>query len=194
MADYDDDPAHPDRAPMSSDPETLGRRVKELEAELATAREESRQNHDRWLRERADLENVRKRAIRERQDVARYGCEQLLRDLLPVLDDLDRAVAAAQGGGNGQPLVEGVELVRKAFMDALQRHGVERVASDGERFDPARHEAVGFVESDTHDAQQVVEEHRAGYRLHDRLLRPAMVTVSKGKRGRSNLANEEGGD
>ncbi len=81
----------------------------------------------------------------------------------------------------------------KAFVDVLERHGVERVAATGSRFDPNWHEAVAYVESDTHEPQQVMEEHQAGYRLNDRLLRPAMVTVSKGKGGPSNLANEEGG-
>jgi molecular chaperone GrpE len=187
-----DDPKQPGaQTPADSDPSD---RVAALESELAGAREEARQNHDRWVRERADMDNLRKRAARERQDAARFGTEQLLRDLLPVIDDLDRAIAAAQNGSDGQPLVEGVELVRKAFIDALQRHGVERLSAEGERFDPARHEAVAFIESDTHEPHQVVEEHRAGYRLHDRLLRPAMVTVSKGRAGASNLANGEGGD
>jgi molecular chaperone GrpE len=190
MADHDD-PMQPG-APGDSHPPVS--RVGELETELAAAREEARANHDRWVRERADLDNLRKRGARERQDAARFGSEALLRDLLPIIDDLDRAIAAARDGSKGKPLIEGVELVRKAFIDALQRHGVERLTAEGERFDPARHEAVAFIESDTHDPHHVVEEHRAGYRLHDRLLRPAMVTVSKGKAGPSNLANGEGGD
>ena len=189
MADHDD-PRSFD-APVPSDPEDLGRRVADLEAELAAAKDEARQAHDRWLRERADLENHKKRAARERQDAVRYGTESLLRDLLPVIDDLDRALDAASGGGNGKSLAEGVELVRKAFVDALQRNGVERVAAAGERFDPAQHEAVAYVES-PHEPQRVIEEHRAGYRLNDRLLRPAMVTVSKGP-GPKKLANDEGG-
>jgi molecular chaperone GrpE len=177
----------------AADPDVLGQRVAELEAELEAAREEVRQAHDRWVRERADLDNQKKRATRERQDAVRFGNEALVRDLLPVVDNLERAIAAAGGGGNGKPLVDGVELVLKAFLDALQRHGVERVAATGERFDPARHEAVAYVESSTHDAQHVVEEHQPGYRLNDRLLRPAMVTVSKGRPGTPTLANEEGG-
>ena len=179
--------------PEPADPDVLGQRVAELEAELAAAREEARQAHDRWVRERADLDNQKKRTARERQDAVRYGNETLVRDLLPVIDNLERAIAAAGGGGNGKPLVEGVELVLKAFLDALQRHGVERVTAAGERFDPARHEAVAYVESAAHDAQQVIEEHQSGYRLNDRLLRPAMVTVSKGRPGTPNLANGEGG-
>jgi molecular chaperone GrpE len=191
MADHDD-PGRFD-APPPADPDTLARRVADLEAELTAAREEARAAQDRWLRERADMENLKKRTAKERQEAVRFGNESLLRDLLPIIDNLERAIGAASGGGNGKPLVEGVDLVRKAFLDTLQRHGVERVAAAGSQFDPAVHEAVAYVESPSHDAHQVIEEHQAGYRLNDRLLRPAMVTVSKGRPGPKNLANDEGG-
>ena len=191
MAEHDD-PGRFD-APPPADPDALARRVAELEAGLAAARDDARSGQDRWMRERADLENFKKRSARERQDAVRFGNESLLRDLLPVVDNLERAVGAASGGGNGKSLAEGVELVLKAFMDALQRNGVERVPAKGAPFDPAVHEAVAYVESPSHPAQQVIEEHQAGYRLNDRLLRPAMVTVSKGRPGPKNLANDEGG-
>jgi molecular chaperone GrpE len=181
MADHDD-PGRFD-APAPADPDALARRVAELEVELAAARDEARAAQDRWMRERADLENLKRRSAKERQDAIRFGNESLLRDMLPVVDNLERALGAAGGGGNGKSLVEGVELVLKAFKDTLQRNGVERVQSKGAPFDPAVHEAVAYVESPTHDAQQVIEEHQAGYRLNDRLLRPAMVTVSKGRSG-----------
>jgi molecular chaperone GrpE len=159
-----------------------------LEAALAAAQEEARQNHERWVRERADLENLRKRAARERAEAVRYGNEALIRDLLPVVDNLERAVAHAQGGGNGQPLVEGVALVLKALRDVLERHGVTRVEARGARFDPAHHHAVAHVESAEHEPQAVVEEHQAGYRLNDRLLRPALVSVAKPPAGDDELA------
>ena len=174
--------------------DALGRRVADLEAELAAAKEEARQNHDRWVRERADLENLRKRNARERQDAIRFGSEAIVRDLLPVVDNLERAVQAGESGGDGRSLVEGVRLVLKTLLDALQRHGVERLSAKGEPFDPTRHEAVAVVESETAAPNQVVEEHQAGYRLHDRLLRPAMVSVAKARRGSGNLANGEGCD
>lgn len=185
----------PSENPAPADLDAIGRRVAELEDELAAAREEARQNHDRWVRERADLENQRKRAARERLEATRYGNEMLIRDLLPVVDNLERAVQAAEEGGNRKPLVEGVLLVLKAFHDILERHGVERVAAHGTPFDPTHHEAVEHVESRDHAPNLVIAEHQPGYRLHDRLLRPALVTVSKGSpQGGPDLANEGGGD
>ena len=162
-------------------PEASADRVATLEAELAAAREEVRQSNERILRERADAENLKKRVAREQGEAVRYGTERLVRDLLPIVDNLERAVQA----------VEGVSLVLKGLLDVLARQGVTRVEAEGTRFDPAQHEAVAHVESPVHEPNAVMAEHQPGYRLHDRLLRPALVTVSK---GRSNLANPEGGD
>src|SRR5215813_6508522 len=184
-------PLDPD-AGAGPQPSDLAARVAALEGELEAAREEARQANERWIRERADGENLKKRAARERSETARFGTEALVRDLLPVVDNLERAVQAAQGGGNGQPLAEGVALVLKALTDVLARHGVTRVDTQGARFDPSHHEAVAHVESAEHAANSVIEEHQAGYRLHDRLLRPALVSVSKGRP--PNLAKPRGGD
>jgi molecular chaperone GrpE len=189
-------PANPTPDPAAeAGPESPAGRIEALEAELAAAREEARQANERCLRERADGENLKKRAARERSEAVRFGTESLVRDLLPVVDNLERAVQAAQGGGNGTPLVEGVTLVLKVLMDLLARHGVTRLDALGTRFDPTHHEAVAHVESAEHDANSIIEEHQPGYRLHDRLLRPALVTVSKGPSGRPpNLAKPRGGD
>jgi molecular chaperone GrpE len=184
-------------APADGAPPTendLIARVAALEAELAAARAEAQQANDRWVRERADLENIKRRAAREKQDAVRFGTESLVRELLPVLDNLERAVEHAQRGGDGKPLVEGVELVRKTLHDLLERHGVRRVPARGERFDPTHHEAVAHVESSEHPQGAVIEEHQAGYTLHDRLLRPALVSVSKGTPPGGNLAPQGGGD
>jgi molecular chaperone GrpE len=159
--------------------EDVTARLRELETQLAEAREEARQNHDRWLRERADLENLKKRAARERAETIRFANEQVLRDMLPVVDNLERAVEHARSGGDGQPLVEGVALVLKSLLEVLERHGVTRVEAKGVPFDPTHHEAMAHVESDEHEPNVVVEEHQPGYRLNDRLLRPALVSVAK---------------
>jgi len=179
MDDRDDRKTDAPADPLRETPEDATSRVRELETQLAAAREEARQNHDRWLRERADLENVKKRAARERAETLRFANEQILKDMLPIVDNLERAVEHARSGGNGQPLAEGVALVLKSLLDVLERHGVTRVEAKGVPFDPAHHEAMAHVASDEHEPNVVVEEHQSGYRLNDRLLRPALVSVAK---------------
>ncbi len=131
--------------------------------------------HDRWVRAVADLENYRKRAQKEREEVQKFGVEKLVKDLLPVLDNLDRALAAAAAD---DPLVAGVKLVRSAFEQTLGRQGVKGFSALGEPFDPARHEALMQVPSADAAPGTVVVEHARGFTLHDRLLRPAMVGVA----------------
>lgn len=160
-------------------PSDLEERIRELEAEVAKHESETKANYDRFLRERADLENFKRRAAREREETLRYGHEGLVRGLLPVLDNLERAVEHAASGGDDQPLLEGVNLVLKGFREVLEQHGIRSIASLGERFDPAVHEAMEQIESDQHEPNTVVREHQKGYLLHDRLIRPALVGVSK---------------
>jgi molecular chaperone GrpE len=168
-------------------------RIATLEAELAAAQAEVHQNHERWVRERADLENLKRRAAKEQQDAARFGSEALLRDLLPVVDNLERAAEHARSVEGAAAVVDGIALVLKAFHDVLERNGVSRVQARGEPFDPSHHEAVAHVESAGHPPGTVIDEYQAGYRLRERLLRPAMVTVAKAPAGpRGDLANGEG--
>jgi molecular chaperone GrpE len=174
-----DDGSSPERpdGPAGSGVEDAAERIRALETTLESAREEARQNQDRWMRERADLENIKRRATREKAEIAKFATEGVLRDLLPVVDNLERAVSHAEGEEG--PLLSGVKLVLKSLQDVLERHGVTRVKARGARFDPAEHEAMAQVESAVHEPNDVVDEHQAGYRLHNRLLRPAMVTVAK---------------
>ncbi|MBL0278410.1 MAG: nucleotide exchange factor GrpE [Anaeromyxobacter sp.] len=131
--------------------------------------------HDRWVRAVADLENYKKRAARERDEVQKFGAEKLLKDLLPVMDNLDRALAAA---APDDPLVAGVKLVRSSFEQALSRHGVKAFSAMGQPFDPARHEALMQVPSPGVAPGTVVLEHARGFTLNERLVRPALVGVS----------------
>jgi len=150
---------------------------RDLAAELDRARSEAAEHYDRLLRAQAELQNVLKRHERERTDRAKYAGESLARDLLSVVDDLERALqhTGDQSGG----LAEGVELVHRGLLNLLAKHGVERIEAQGKPFDPTEHEAVATVERDDVSENTVVEEHRPGFRLRDRLLRPAMVAVAK---------------
>lgn len=151
----------------------------ELRQQLEKKESEARENYDRFLRQVAELENFKKRVAREKGEALRYANESLIKDLLPVLDNLERAVDHARGGGNGKPLVEGVEMVLKGFLDVLSKHGVTQISAKGESFDPERHEAIAQVESAEYEPNTVVEEHHKGYYLLDRLLRPSLVSVAK---------------
>lgn len=146
--------------------------VERLRVELEAAQ-------DRFLRERAELDNFKKRVARERADTMRFASEGLLRDLLPVVDNLERALEHARVSRHDDPIIEGIELVLRSFTETLERHGVRAVEARGVPFDPSRHEAIGHVESER-PPNTVVDEHRRGYLLHERLLRPSQVTVGKG--------------
>jgi molecular chaperone GrpE len=150
--------------------------IEQLRRQLQTKTEEANKNYDLFLRERAEVENFKKRMVREKSDALRFASEPLVRDLLPVVDNLERAVEHADG--DGQSLVEGIRLVLKSLLEILERYGVKRVDAVGEQFDPARHEAMAQVDSPEHAPNQVVHQHHRGYLLHDRLLRPALVTVA----------------
>ncbi len=134
---------------------------------------------DKYLRALAESENTRKRIRQQAEESARIQREGLLRDLLAIIDNLERAVAAARDGGNGKPIVEGVEMVLRSMIDFLRGHGVTQLSAIGQAFDPLLHEAVDSVESTRHEPNTVVDEFVRGYYIGDRLLRPARVAVSR---------------
>jgi molecular chaperone GrpE len=153
--------------------------VEKLKEQLEAKETEAKQNYDRFLRQVADFENFKKRAAREKEEIIRFANETLIKDLLPVLDNLERAVSYARGGGNGKPLLEGVELVLKGFTEVLTKHGLTPIQAKGEPFDPNKHEAIAQVETRDYAHNTIVEQHQKGYHLMDRLLRPALVTTAK---------------
>jgi molecular chaperone GrpE len=166
----------------AGDPAALAKEVESLRAqlELSTTKgretlEKLKDEHERLLRAAADLENYKKRAARERDDIQRFGVEKLVKDLLPAIDNLDRALAAAPPD---DPLAAGVRLVRSNLEQALARHGVAGFSALGEKFDPALHEALMQVPTADRPPGTVVVEHARGFKLHDRLVRPAMVGVA----------------
>ncbi len=152
----------------------------DLPAELTAAQEEAAKNWDLYLRCRADLENVRKRAQREKEESARFGNENLLREILPVFDNLERAVSHARGAaGCDDSLLQGVEMTLGQFGKVLERSGVTPIVALGQPFDPSRHEAMGQVEAADVAPNTVAQELQKGYLLSERLLRPALVMISK---------------
>ena len=161
-----------------------GSELERLRAELELSQEGARkvfeqlkEEHERRLRSAADLENYKKRAAKERDEVLRFGVERLVKELLPVLDSLDRALAAAP---NDDPLRAGVELTRRMFEDALGRFGAKPFTAKGQPFDPRVHEALMSAASADAAAGVVLEEQQRGWFLHERLIRPAAVVVSTG--------------
>jgi molecular chaperone GrpE len=150
-----------------------------LRLQMEEKTKEAKANYDLFLRERAENENFKRRMQREKSEAIRFANEPLVRDILPVLDNLERAIAHAQGGSGAQSLVDGVTLVARSFLETLEKHGVSRVSAKGQTFDPTKHEAMAQVESAEVAPNTVVDEYTPAYMLHDRLLRPALVTVSK---------------
>jgi len=146
--------------------------VRELEGQLKESREAT-------LRALADLDNARKRAQRDREEVVRYGLEKSLKDLLPVVDNLDRALDLGSRTGRWDGLEEGVRMTRKLLEDTLARQGLKAFSALGQPFDPHLHEAMGHDDRPDLTPGTVSSEVLRGYRLHDRLVRPALVMVAR---------------
>lgn len=142
--------------------------------------EERNTLRDQLLRARADFDNFRKRARRDEQEAVKRAREDLLRELLPVFDNLERAAHFARGSADGKAIGEGVVMVLRMFEDTLSRVGGTRLKAVGSVFDPNLHEAIQQVDSDEHPAGIVVQEFVPGYQFAERLLRAAQVVVSKG--------------
>ena len=157
----------------------------EMEAELMRLREaleakarEADATHDRYVRTAAEFDNARKRAVREREELIRGANESLIRELLPVLDNFERALQAARGDAGAAAVTAGVELIQRELLRVLEKFGVTAFTSVGMPFDPERHEAVARVPAAGRPEMTVVDETARGYLLNGRVLRPAMVTVA----------------
>ncbi len=163
--------------PARDEATTEATAVDELRRELAD-------HQDRLLRALAEADNTRRRAQREREDYVRYANESLLRELIPILDNLDRALGAARAAGEGGKagagggLMEGVELIQREFLKVLERAGVTRYSAVGQVFDPTRHEAISRVVSAQAPPDTVIAETLPGYMLNGRVLRAALVAVA----------------
>ena len=155
--------------------------VKELENRCETAEQESRQHYERLLRVSADFENFKKRSFREADDFRKYANELLLLELLTVVDNMERAIQSTSSENNAAGcVIEGVEMTLKALLKIFEIFSVKLIEAVGKPFDPNFHQAMMQEPSDLHPENTVIREFQKGYLLHDRLLRPSMVVVSKG--------------
>lgn len=151
----------------------------ELEKKLDEKKKEAEYNLDRLLRLQAEFENYKKRISKEHLEFTKFVNENMIKELLPVLDNLERAVESAKNDKVFDSLKEGVEMTLKQFTSVLEKAGLKEITSIGETFNPNKHEALIMIGSDEHEENTIVEEHQKGYLLNDRVLRPSKVVVSK---------------
>lgn len=154
----------------------------ELEMSLARGRDlmqKLKDEHEKMLRAAADLENYKKRAQKEKDEVQKFGSEKLLKDLLPVFDNFDRALEHATTAADFDSFKKGVQMIRKLFEDSLGKHGVKAFSAKGQAFDPTRHEAMSAAETSDLPPNHVYAEVLRGFTLNERLVRPALVVVSR---------------
>jgi molecular chaperone GrpE len=175
-ADEGDDPSK--RDPAAGEPKPAG-----TGDPLADARAEAAKMKDAWLRTAADFDNFRKRTRKELDEARRSGREDLLRAVLPVFDNLERAIQSSQRTSDVKAMADGLAMVLRQFTEALGREGISRVPTVGQPFDPGVHEAIQQVETSEHPPGTVLAEVQPGYTQGDRLMRAAMVVVAKAKSG-----------
>ena len=171
--------------------------VQALEKEAESAKQEAQENYDKYLRVFAEFDNYKKRSTREMNDFRKYANEALLRDMLTVVDNLERAINSSNDHAEDtSSIVEGVRMTLGGILDLIEKHHVAPIESEGKPFDPQFHQAFQQEESEDHPSNTVLKEFQKGYLLHDRLLRPSMVVVSKIKetpgseKAEDNIASE----
>jgi molecular chaperone GrpE len=167
-----------------------------LAGDLETARREAKENYDKYLRSAAEFDNYRKRIQKETEEARRFANEELIKALIPVVDNLERAIIHVEEGSDSGPLLDGVKMIHKQFMDVLAKHGVEQVVAIGKPFDPNFHQALMQVKTNDAPPNTVVSEVTKGYLLSGRLIRPSMVGVSvagekQGAEGGGEAAGEK---
>lgn len=167
-----------------------------LQDEIESKVKEYKDLYNKYLLVVADFDNYKKRVGKEKADITTYGNEELIKELLHVLDNLERAIEHSESTEETGPIVEGIKLVHKQFLSCLEKFGVKPInAAGGEKFDPKLHQAIERIESDEITPGLIISEMLRGYVLRDRLLRPSLVVVSKEKEGHPVVSDRyEGGN
>lgn len=157
--------------------EDHNKEIESLKMQIEEKEKEAAANYDKYLRASAELDNYKKRAAKEKAEIIKYGKEDLVKDILPFMDSLDRALE--HDTGDIQTFKDGIALIQDQLLCCLKKHGVERIETAGADFDPNFHEALMQVESDQHEDNKIVSEMEKGYLLNGRLIRPSRVCVCK---------------
>ncbi len=165
--------------------------LESLRKDLELKTEEVQTTQDKYLRLAAEFDNYKRRSQRDQSEAIKFANEKLIKDLLPTLDNLERAIQSAKEQSLTGALLDGVVLTHKQFLETLTKLGLHQISSLGEEFDPAKHQAVAQVESETAPPNSVIEEYQKGYFLHERIIRPAMVTVAKPQANQETNTNSE---
>ena len=184
------DPINPADTPPD-DPPASEAQPASVEEQLSKAKEEAQKYLANWQRAEADFQNYKRRTDQEREELRRFGNVSIIINLLPVLDDFERAFNALDSRLAGLSWFDGIYLIYRKLQQLLENAGVRPVEAEGQEFDPRFHEAVAHVEG---DEGKVISQVQRGYKLHDRVLRPAMVVVGKGSNQEQGRGNKEQGD
>lgn len=177
-----------EKAEGCKEPDTKFRKAKkaedmtkqELLKKLRDTEAEAQKNYDLYMRTYAEMENIKKRGIKERQELSKYANESLIKEILPVIDNLQKAISHAQNDKNPSGLVEGIELTLDSLMKTLEKAGLKEVEAEGKLFDPNFHQAISQHRDDKVAPGHVIMELQKGYLLNGRLIRPSMVVISEG--------------
>lgn len=170
-----------DSAEQELSMEELARENAQLKEVIAQLEQEKKDLQERGLRLQAEGENFRKRITREKEEFSRYAKEEFIREILPIKDNLERALEHGEEASNPQAIIEGVNMILDQFSSIFEKMGVSCLTCYGEKFDPNFHEAMMHQETTDHEPNTVIAEHQKGYTYNGRLLRPALVTVAKAK-------------
>ncbi|MDD4171777.1 MAG: nucleotide exchange factor GrpE [Syntrophomonas sp.] len=149
-----------------------------LTEELLKQQEETQKNYDNYLRALAEVENIRKRSARDREEYLKFANMALVKKLLPIIDDLQRAIEMARTARDVEAMNKGIEIIVTSLKELLKGEGVEAIESIGKVFDPQFHEALTVESRDEHPENTIIEEFQTGYVMHDRVIRPSLVKVS----------------
>ncbi|HDN84275.1 nucleotide exchange factor GrpE [Candidatus Aerophobetes bacterium] len=160
---------------------SLKEKIKQLEKQIESSDKEAEEYLDHLKRLKAEFENYKKRMVRERQQLINWAVEDIIKEFLPVLDDLERAIESTEVSSDFSSLAQGIKMVHQQFKGILQKKGLQEIPAKGQEFNPHLHEAIMRIESNDHPDNVVVEEMRKGYKFKDKVLRPAMVKVNRRK-------------